>query len=290
MRNDALQKHLRQHDQSDKTETPMPVVKKTRAKPKPRPSDQAGPSAGPSAVNTASNSKHPSPRLPSPALPSIPKVEPHTSVLGPVPVTATLAVPPIQDAPPRPVTPAFPKAPNPAMLVPHEPAFNYDWNEAILTGLYEDSDLKDVIANLRSADPFWTVTAQDLLAHEEIRRRFPHKIDPELPSDDEFDEGVQHRFPPRPELIQVMEDQGTELHMLSRPRWQVKYVMAKAKLMLVEEENRMRRRQLKEWGEREEMMSKGGATLADFGPYGQSFADAVQVQVKKALGSVKDEK
>lgn len=246
---------------------PVPPVKKSRAKSRAQTQPRAS-EAGPSGLNTVVNSNVPSPSAQSPALPSETKID----------------NPPTASSSRRPV-----KTIDPALLVPQQPVFQYDWNEASLSGLYEDSDLKEVIDNIRSSEPFWTVTPQDLLANEEIRRRFPHKPDLDIPSDDEFDDGVSLRYPPRPELIQVMEDQGTELRMLSRPRWQVKYVMAKAKLMLVEEENRMRRRQLKEWERMEEKMSRGEATMADCGPFGQSYAEAVHEQVQKALDKVKEE-
>lgn len=71
---------------------------------------------------------------------------------------------------------------------------------------------------------------------------------------DEFDEGVSKRFPPDRTLEGYMTDPAgdTELPVMSRNRWQAKYIMAKAKLMLVEEENKMRRDELAFWTEYED--------------------------------------
>ncbi|OCF41361.1 hypothetical protein I317_04842 [Kwoniella heveanensis CBS 569] len=56
-------------------------------------------------------------------------------------------------------------------------------------------------------------------------------------------------IPPEAELLQTIPDPeipGGEIDVLGRSEWQARYVMVKARLMLVEEENAMRRAELKE--------------------------------------------
>lgn len=50
----------------------------------------------------------------------------------------------------------------------------------------------------------------------------------------------------------MVDPSGEDVPVMSRSRWQAKYVMAKAKLMLVDEENKMRREELAFWLAEEE--------------------------------------
>jgi hypothetical protein len=125
------------------------------------------------------------------------------------------------------------------------------------TELMEDEDLVDRVAPIRGREPFWATSESDLRAVEAIRKRHPHKnpnyfkgkLQPAGDdSDDSFDEQVSGRYPVKPTLIDEIPDPETperNMAVLSRPRWQVKYMMAKAKFMLVTEENSMRREELR---------------------------------------------
>lgn len=66
---------------------------------------------------------------------------------------------------------------------------------------------------------------------------------------DEFDEGASKRYPLERAVDAYMLDETreTEVPVMGRSRWQAKYIMAKAKLMLVDEENKMRRDELVFW-------------------------------------------
>ncbi|WVR00125.1 hypothetical protein IAU59_007267 [Kwoniella sp. CBS 9459] len=70
------------------------------------------------------------------------------------------------------------------------------------------------------------------------------------PTADPMDEPPSHLLiPPEAELLQTIPDPeipGGEIDVLGRSEWQARYVMVKARLMLVEEENAMRRAELKE--------------------------------------------
>jgi hypothetical protein len=122
--------------------------------------------------------------------------------------------------------------------------------------LMEDKDLLDRIAPTRGREPFWSTSEADLRTVEAIRKRYPNKIvyvkgkmQP-LGDDEEdlFDEGVSARYPAEAGVVDTLRDPEVEevgIRVYSRPRWQVKYMMAKAKFMLVTEENSMRREELK---------------------------------------------
>ena len=262
VRNDALQKHLRQHDTAEAENVPMPVPKKTKPRPKPKTeSIPAPPSATPSIpVEKQFPPSQPGSRRTSQSIDPYPTASAGPSTLPPPIVRArhvseTLA-----------------------------PPLSYDWNQARLAGLYEDVDLTEVLNSITSNKSFWTISKRDEEALQAIRRIYPQSNRPnELESEDEFDEGVSKRYPTIPEPVALMsDDTGSEIRVLSRPRWQVKYVMAKAKLMLVEEENRMRREQLRDWMEREEAMNQG-RELRDLGVAGKAFAEVVREDVSRDI-------
>ena len=101
-----------------------------------------------------------------------------------------------------------------------------DWREAIEAGLYQDVDLAEALTRIEKDDPFWLVTDSDLHIATQIREKYPH----------DTSDPAKTYIPTSP----IHPDE------LPRPLWQVRYIMAKAKLMLLEEENRMRRTQLLE--------------------------------------------
>lgn len=133
--------------------------------------------------------------------------------------------------------------------------------------LAKDDDLAEVIVRLRSRD---RINYRPENAEEEAAVRFMRESRPggapaksrrgrrNAGSDsDEFDEGAGKRYPLERTVEGYMLDQAdNEVPLMSRSRWQAKYVMAKAKLMLVDEENKMRRDELAFW-EQEEARSLG---------------------------------
>lgn len=134
---------------------------------------------------------------------------------------------------------------------------NVDWERILDTGLFQDVDLAEALTRLRTNPDYWTMDDDDLLALSHIREKFGRGRKPsddrqlgfEDDEEDAFDDGVTRLYPPTPEATGVLvnpDEPDVEVRILTRPRWQVKYIMAKAKLMLVEEENRMRRGQLLE--------------------------------------------
>jgi len=112
--------------------------------------------------------------------------------------------------------------------------------------------MAEVLPRMRAREKIWTVTAEDEMAMRMFREQFPRERVRERAdeSDDSFDAGVGTQFPRHPVEISTVPSGsngvGAELSILSRSRWQVRYMVAKAKLMLVEEEGKMRRRRLAE--------------------------------------------
>jgi hypothetical protein len=259
VRNDALQKHLKQHETSEALDVPMPAPKRTKPKGKAK-----AEASGAAPLTTTSSRSFDSPK---------PNAKSNDG--GREAHSSSSAFPEGRPGPStlRHVSETFP------------PTLNFDWTEARSAGLYEDIDLADVMTSVHSSTPFWTITKRDVEALETIRRLYPQHPHPgpdEPESEDEFDEGVSRNYPAVPETVAVAEEGGAEVRVLSRPRWQVKYVMAKAKLMLVEEENRMRRVQLRDWMEREEAMLQG-KELRDLGPAGEAFAEIVREDVQREM-------
>ena len=163
------------------------------------------------------------------------------------------------------------------------PELHFNWDEAVSAGLYEDADLSEVVSLIKSTKPFWPITSADAALADSIRKRHPQKRIPAHESDDEFDDRVSSQYPRDPQLVGRTMEGDTEIHVLTRPRWQVRYIMAKAKLMLVEEENRMRRDQLKDWMEREGRMMKG-EELGNLGAQGQAYAEMARENYKAMFG------
>ncbi|KAL1412369.1 hypothetical protein Q8F55_000114 [Vanrija albida] len=152
-----------------------------------------------------------------------------------------------------------------------------DDEPAVIRDLAKDEDLSEVIHRLRSRDRvlFKAANADEEAALRYVRERRPggaptkrggrakgrksgaagadeDKNDSDPGSD--FDEGASKRYPLERQVEGYMVDpQGdSELAVMGRSRWQAKYIMAKAKLMLVDEENKMRRDELAFWLEEEE--------------------------------------
>jgi hypothetical protein len=118
--------------------------------------------------------------------------------------------------------------------------------------LMEDEDLMDRLPPIRGRVPFWSTSEADLKTVEAIRKRYPHRHAMYVKgriqmddSDDDFDEGVSERYPAEGVVMDELMGEDGVVGIVSRPRWQVKYMMAKAKFMLVTEENTMRREELK---------------------------------------------
>ena len=144
-----------------------------------------------------------------------------------------------------------------------------DEPSAAIRDLVKDDDLCDVVQRLYSRDRIsYKPSSEDEKTALKYmrdsrpggapsRRRGGPRGGKRPGSDsDEFDEGVSKRFPPDRTVEGYMTDPAgdAELPVMSRNRWQAKYIMAKAKLMLVEEENKMRRDELAFWMEYEDQV------------------------------------
>ena len=227
------------------------------------------PPASPSAIQARS------PVIPSDLLPSDNDEPRDTHPAGPSSQVGSTAGPSKSRSKPR-----RPSTPVEETFIPE---LRFDWDEAVSAGLYEDADLSEVVSLIKNTKPFWPITAADAALADSIRKRYPQKRIPATDSDDEFDDRVSLQYPRDPQLVARTMEGETEVHVLTRPRWQVRYIMAKAKLMLVEEENRMRRDQLKEWMEREGRMMKG-EELGMLGAQGQAYAEMARENYKAAYG------
>lgn len=133
--------------------------------------------------------------------------------------------------------------------------------------LAKDEDLGEVIVRLRSRDRihYRAETKEEQAAVRFMRESRPGGAPAKSrrgrrnagSDSDEFDEGAGKRYPLERKVDGYMLDSAdNEVPLMSRSRWQAKYVMAKAKLMLVDEENKMRRDELVFW-EQEEARSLG---------------------------------
>lgn len=159
-----------------------------------------------------------------------------------------------------------------------------DDEPAVIRDLAKDEDLAEVIHRLRSRDRvvFKAANPDEEAALRYVRERRPggaptkrggrakgrksgaaaggaggddDKADNKTnDSGSEFDEGASKRYPVERAVEGYMVDPSGEgeLAVMGRSRWQAKYIMAKAKLMLVDEENKMRRDELAFWLEEEE--------------------------------------
>ncbi|ORY33368.1 hypothetical protein BCR39DRAFT_503895 [Naematelia encephala] len=109
--------------------------------------------------------------------------------------------------------------------------------------LLQDPDLTEVVPRLRARQREWEIDALDKAALATVRSAFSQAAEVD------FDEGVSERWPSPVQSVGTVPDPDNPrklVDVVSRPRWQVRYIMAKAKLMLVDEENAMRRRELAE--------------------------------------------
>lgn len=275
MRNDALAKHLKSHVEgevivpepaAEKEADTTPAGKKpTRAKPKGK-----GKGSRPSAASKA----------------ILEAVE--DDLMGsPAPVAGSSRAPSIPSHQTgRDGRPQRPPSPSPEQS--YIPQLKFDWAEAAAAGLYQDIDLADVMTSIQQSEPWWYITPTDARVADSIRQRYPRPPTPPHEEDDEFDEGVSRAYPAAPTVTGVMDTgTGEEVRVLTRPRWQVKYIMAKAKLMLVDEENKMRRAQLKDWQEREQLMMDG-EEMNKLGAQGEAFADVVREEYKRRYGRYPD--
>ena len=167
--------------------------------------------------------------------------------------------------------------PNPVMTRrPLSSSEKFEWTPSSDADLLGDEDVAEVLPRLRRREPFWATTSEDHRLVKMIRDRHPrsghlNRINKdkkgrgndhvhEHDSDDSFDEGIGARYPIRPQLERLIQDPekiGREAELMNRPKSQVRLIMAKAKLMLVEEENSMRRRELRDLMEMERMMALG---------------------------------
>lgn len=131
--------------------------------------------------------------------------------------------------------------------------------------LMQDPEIANVLPTIRgrAGMQFWVPSNDDLAAVKIIRDTYPRKgrskrkragsgsrgdpmqVDGE--SGDSFDEGAGDNFVDDPGPMGNIQDPttGETLSVLDRSRWQVKYITAKVKLMLVEEENNMRKEDLR---------------------------------------------
>jgi len=124
--------------------------------------------------------------------------------------------------------------------------------------LAKDPDLEEVVLRVRAKNRqrITPITDDEEAALRYVRERRPgagkkrrvRRKDGASDSD-EFDEGAAKRYPVdrTVEAYMLDENRETEVPVMSRSRWQAKYIMAKAKLMLVDEENKMRRDELTFW-------------------------------------------
>ena len=126
-----------------------------------------------------------------------------------------------------------------------QPAYSAEEEELLF-----DEDIAEVLPRLRSRQAFWTLDEDDQAAIARVRAAFPRPSLHASPEhEDGFDEGVSGNLPVRAIEEGTMPNPENPRELLSvvgRSKWQAKYIMGKAKLMLVEEENLLRRRELQE--------------------------------------------
>ncbi|WWC72082.1 uncharacterized protein I206_106042 [Kwoniella pini CBS 10737] len=111
-----------------------------------------------------------------------------------------------------------------------------------------DEDIAEVLPRIRKRE-ILNPTFEEIEALNYLRSIFPRQIlDSKNPIPDSLDEPPSELgIPEEAQLIQSVPDPdipGGELDLLGRSEWQARYIMIKARLMLVEEENSMRRMEL----------------------------------------------
>jgi hypothetical protein len=144
-----------------------------------------------------------------------------------------------------------------------------------------DPDLRDVLPRIRKREVFWVTTEEDARAMKAIRNLHPRRIPASTPSTaragkskgkgkaaaaqgaqdlsdgyDSFDEGVGEVMGDANVIGIALDDDGMEVPVLGRGRWQSRYIMAKAKMMLVDEENLMRKDELRRLMEMESSLDE----------------------------------
>lgn len=134
----------------------------------------------------------------------------------------------------------------PSQPLPDHSAFFHPDVESLST----DVDLGSVLPRLRQRDQFWTESDDDQPALDLVRERRLRmkRSPPPYPDDieyDSLDEEIPAMGSPRMVAETTLpEDPTTPLPVMSRTKWQARYMMSKAKVMLLSEENEMRRRDL----------------------------------------------
>ncbi|OCF77388.1 hypothetical protein I204_01376 [Kwoniella mangroviensis CBS 8886] len=111
-----------------------------------------------------------------------------------------------------------------------------------------DEDLAEVLPRKRNRDHL-NPTTEEIEVLSYLRSIFPREaLDPKDPTPDSLDDPpAELGIPEEAQLLQSVPDPdlpGGELDLLGRSEWQARYIMIKARLMLVEEENNMRRLEL----------------------------------------------
>ena len=149
---------------------------------------------------------------------------------------------------------------------PEKPMASFEWTPTSDADLFEDEDIAEVLPRLRKRVVFWSTTEEDHQLVKLLRSRHPRRNRREEDSEDSFDEGIGARYELESRVIGMARDPdldegglGKEVEVLGRSRWQVRYIMSKAKLMLAEEENAMRRRELRDLVDLERKMQAGEA-------------------------------
>ncbi|WVW86250.1 hypothetical protein I302_108292 [Kwoniella bestiolae CBS 10118] len=120
-----------------------------------------------------------------------------------------------------------------------------------------DEDLAEVLPRIRARDQL-NPTIEEVEVLSYLRSIFPREtLDPKDPTPDSLDDPPPElAIPEEAQLLQSIPDPelpGGELDLLGRSEWQARYIMIKARLMLVEEENNMRRMELAREFERDGM-------------------------------------
>ncbi|WWC64503.1 uncharacterized protein I303_107113 [Kwoniella dejecticola CBS 10117] len=111
-----------------------------------------------------------------------------------------------------------------------------------------DDDIAEVLPRIRKRE-MMNPSPEEIEALSYVRSIFPRQtLDPTNPIPDPLDEPpTELGIPEEAQLLQTIPDRenpGAELDLLGRSEWQARYIMIKARLMLVEEENSMRRMEL----------------------------------------------
>ena len=135
----------------------------------------------------------------------------------------------------------------------------FEWTPSSDADLVDDEDIGEVVRKVRKRETFWSTTEDDHRLVKLLRERHPRgrsriKAGEKDDSDDSFDHGIGAGYAVEPAVERVVVDPDGEVEVLGRSRWQIRFIVAKAKLMLVDEENRMRRRELEDLMELERRM------------------------------------